>query len=180
MTAFVSLFRGINVGGHRKVGMKDLKAMHELHELRDVVPYIQSGNVVFTCDDTEPIAVQQQLEASFEQTFGFRSDVIVRSAAELDTIIENNPFRGQTDKEPNWIIVMFLATQPAATAQEELLKTYSGPEEIIFAGKEVFIYYPNGIGRSKLSNSLLERKLKTVGTARNWNTVLKLCELIQH
>jgi uncharacterized protein (DUF1697 family) len=74
---------------------------------------------------------------------------------------------------------MFLAARPDDTAQEDLLKTYVGPEELFIIGKEVYIYYTNGIGRSKLSNSLLEKKLKTFGTARNWNTILQLQKLIQ-
>ena len=77
------------------------------------------------------------------------------------------------------MVVLFLAARPDETAQEDLLKTYVGPEELFISGKEVYIYYPNGIGRSKLSHSLLEKKLKTFGTARNWNTILQLQKLLQ-
>jgi len=76
--------------------------------------------------------------------------------------------------------VSFMTARPDDRAQEDLLKTYVGPEELFIIGKEVYIYYPNGIGRSKLSHSLMEKKLKTVGTARNWNTILQLQKLIQH
>jgi len=87
-------------------------------------------------------------------------------------------FQNQPDRESKWVVVLFLATHPTALAWEELLKTYVGPEELFLLGQEVYIYYPDGIGRSKLSQSFLERKLKTSGTARNWNTVLKLQELM--
>jgi uncharacterized protein (DUF1697 family) len=178
MTTYVSLFRGINVGGNHKVAMKDLKELHEALGFRDVVHYIQSGNIVFTHDDADEKQVQKAIEESFEKKFGFSSAVIVRTLDELNKIIEKNPFRNSPDKESKWIVVMFLATHPDSTAQETLLNTYAGPEEIFVLGQEVYIYYSDSIGRSKLTNNLLEKKLKTVGTARNLNTVLKLQELM--
>ncbi|GAC1344940.1 MAG: DUF1697 domain-containing protein [Ktedonobacteraceae bacterium] len=180
MTAFVSLFRGINVGGHHKISMKELKAVHESLGLRDVLPYIQSGNVVFTSDDADVVRLQKEIENGFENTFGFHVEVIVRTSAELRAIIAKNPFQGQPGKESKWVVVLFLAAHPDITAQEDLLKSYVGPEELFITGKEMYIHYPDGIGRSKLSHSFIEKKLKTVGTARNWNTILKLQELIQH
>ena len=180
MTAFVSLFRGINVGGHHKIRMDELKDVHEVLGFKDVFPYIQSGNVVFTSDDTDVAQLRRHIEDGFEQKFGFHVEVIVRTSAELREIIENNPFQSQPGKESKWVVVLFLAGCPDDRAQEDLLKTYVGPEELFIIGKEVYIYYPNGIGRSKLSHSLMEKKLKTVGTARNWNTILQLQKLIQH
>ncbi len=180
MTAFVSLFRGINVGGHHKIQMNELKELHESLGLKDVLIYIQSGNVVFTSDDADSAQLQKQIEDGFEEKFGFHAEVLVRTSAELSAIIEKNPFQSQQDKEFKWIAVMFLATHPDNTAQENLLKTYVGPEELFIIGKELYIYYADGIGRSKLSHSFIEKKLKTVGTARNWNTILKLQELLQH
>lgn len=179
MTTFVSLFRGINVGGNHKIKMDELKEMHESLGLRDVLPYIQSGNVVFTSDDADPVRLRRQIEDGFEKKFGFHAEVIVRTSDELRDIIEKNPFQGQQSKESKWVVVMFLAAHPDNKAQEDLLKTYVGPEELFIIGKELYIYYPQGIGRSKLSGSFIEKKLKTSGTARNWNTILKLQELIQ-
>ena len=177
---FVSLLRGINVGGHHKIRMDELKELHEALGLRDVLPYIQSGNVVFISDEADLARLRGQIEEGFEKKFGFSVEVIVRTSAELGEIIDNNPFQGQQSKESKWVVVMFLAARPGETAQEDLLKTYVGPEELFIIGKEVYIYYPHGIGRSKLSHSLIEKKLKTVGTARNWNTILQLQKLIQH
>ena len=180
MSAFVSLFRGINVGCHHRIRMDELKELHESLGLKDVLPYIQSENVVFTSDDADVVRLRRHIEDGFENKFGFHVEVFVRTSAELREIIENNPFQGQPGKESKWVVVMLLAARPDATAQEDLLKTYAGPEELFFTGKEVYIYYPNGIGRSKLSNSLMEKKLKTVGTARNLNTILQLQKLLQH
>ena len=179
MTAFVSLFRGINVGGHHKIKMDELKDVHESLGFKDVFPYIQSGNVVFQSDDADVARLQGQIEDAFEKRFGFHVQVLVRTSADIGEIIDNNPFQGQPGKESKWVVVLFLAAHPDETAQQDLLKTYGGPEELFISGKEVYIYYTNGIGRSKLSLSLLEKKLKTVGTARNWNTVLQLQKLLQ-
>ncbi|HEY7350496.1 MAG TPA: DUF1697 domain-containing protein [Ktedonobacterales bacterium] len=178
-TAFVSLFRGINVGGNHQVKMDELRALHESLGLRDVLSYIQSGNVVFHCDDANVAQLRSQIERSFETTFGFHSEVLIRTSDELQEIITYNPFQGQPGKELKLVLVMFLAVRPDDAAQEDLLKSYGGPEELRIIGKEVHIYYPNGMGRSKLSGTFIEKKLKTAGTARNWNTVLQLQQLMQ-
>ena len=182
MIAYVALFRGINVGGNRMVRMEDLKALHSSLGLQDVVSYIQSGNVVFTGNDaenTDPADLRKRIEEGFEQAFGFHSDALLRTSAELNEIIARNPFAGQLDKEPKWVAVVFLADCPDSAAQEALLKSYVGPEEIFFRGKEMYIYYSEGMGRSKLTNSLIEKKLKTIGTTRNWNTILQLQAMMQ-
>lgn len=179
MTTFVSLFRGINVGGHQKIRMDELKDLHESLGLKDVVTYIQSGNVVFTSDDADLAQLPAQIEDGFAKKFGFRVKVMVRTSAELSDIIANNPFQNQHTKESKWVVVMFLATRPERTAFEDLQKTYAGPEELCLIGQELYIYYANGIGRSKLTGTLIEKKLKTIGTGRNWNTILQLQKLLQ-
>jgi len=179
MTRFVSLFRGINVGGNKSVRMDALKELHESLGLQRVETYIQSGNVVFTSNDAIPAQLARQIEEAFEHKFGFLSNVMVRTADEFNVIIENNPFKSQPMKEPKWVVAMFLASVPISTAWEDIQKTYTGPEELHIAGKEVYIFYPEGIGRSKLTNTFLEKKLKTMGTARNWNTVLRLQKMIE-
>src|SRR6266581_4805711 len=158
MTAYVSLFRGINVGGNKSVRMDALKELHESLGLQGVATYIQSGNVVFTSDDADPAQLARQIEQAFATKFGF----------------QNQPM-----KESKWVVVMFLATHAVSTALEDIQKTYTGPEELHIIGQEAYIYYPEGIGRSKLTNTLLEKKLKTAGTARNWNTVLRLQQMMQ-
>jgi uncharacterized protein (DUF1697 family) len=180
MPAFMSLFRGINVGGHQQVRMEELKALHASLGLQDVVTYIQSGNVVFSSGNADPAQLPLQIEDAFAQKFGFRVKVIVRSAAELEETIANNPFQDQPQKEPNRILVLFLAHRPEKTALEDLQRSYAGPEVIHLIGQEMFIYYPDGMGRSKLTLPLIEKKLKTIGTGRNWNTVLRLRKMMQH
>ena len=179
MTACVALFRGINVGGNRIVPMKELKRLHEDLGFKDVVTYIQSGNVVFSSDETDASQIASQIEESFAQKFGFRSQVIVRTTAELEEAITNNPFQNQPEKESNRVLVLFMATHPESSALEDLKKSYNGPEEMYLIGQELFVYYSDGMGRSKLTLPLIEKKLKTAGTGRNWNTVLRLKEMMQ-
>lgn len=179
MTTCVSLFRGINVGGNRIVPMSELKSLHEALGFRNIATYIQSGNVVFSSDETDPAQLTQQIEEGFAQKFGFRSQVTVRTLAELEEIIASNPFQKQPEKESKWILVLFLANRPESTALEDLKKSYSGPEEMYLIGQELFVYYSGGVGRSKLTLPLIEKKLKTAGTGRNWNTVLRLREMMQ-
>ena len=178
MTRFVSLFRGINVGGHQQVKMDALKALHTSLGFKDVATYIQSGNVVFTGDNEDTAQLQRRIEDSFVQKFGFSTKVIVRTAAELQDIITHNPFQNQPMKELKWILVLFLASRPDSMALEDLQKSYIGPEEYHLIGQELFIYYPDGIGRSKLTVPLIDKKLKTTGTGRNWNTILQLQQMM--
>ncbi len=179
MTACVSLFRGINVGGHQKIKMSELKDLHESLGLRDVSTYVQSGNVVFTTDEPDLAQLPQQIERGFEQRFGIHAEAIVRTSTELREIMEKNPFQNQQAKEPKWVVVMFLAARPEKTAWEALANSYAGHEEFSLIGKEMYLYYPNGIGRSKLSGAFIERKLKMAGTARNWNTVTQILEMMR-
>ena len=179
MTRFVSLFRGINVGGHQAVRMDALKELHESLGLQEIQTYIQSGNVVFTSDDADVTLIQKDIEHGFAQKFGFQVKVMVRTADEFNVMIENNPFQNQAMKESKWMVAMFLESHPINTAWEDIQKTYTGPEELHITAQEVYIYYPEGIGRSKLTNAFLEKKLKTMGTVRNWNTVLRLQKMMQ-
>lgn len=178
MPTYLALFRGINVGGNHQVKMADLRALHELLRCTGVQTYIQSGNVVFSSDDTEAEQLRARIEEGFEQRFGFHSDVIVRTAAETRALIERNPFQGQPGRAPNWIVVTFLPADIDADEWQEVIGSYPGPEEVFLLGNDLHLYYCKGIGTSKLPNTALGKKLKTTGTARNWNTILKLHELM--
>lgn len=173
MAAFISLFRSINVGG-RVIRMDELKDLYVSLGFKNVTTYIQSGNVVCTAVEDDPTELTARIEEGFAKKFSFRTNALVRTAAELNDIIARNPFANQPEKEPKWVVVVFLASSPDSSALEELKKAYTGPEEFFLIGQELYVYYPNGIGRSKLTLALIERKLKTIGTARNWNTVLQL------
>jgi uncharacterized protein (DUF1697 family) len=178
MATCLALFRGINVGGHHTVSMGDLKGLHEFLGLTHVATYINSGNVVFSSETVDPAQLTQQLEEGFVAKFGFHSAVILRTAPELDAIVANNPFQNQSAKESNLVIVTLLAGHPASEAVGDLHRAHAGPEEMHLIGRELYVYYPNGSGRSKLTNSLIEKRLKTMGTGRNWNTILQLQQMV--
>ena len=179
MTTFVSLFRGINVGGHQVVRMDALKELHTALGLKDVVTYIQSGNVVFTGDSADTAQLARRIEEAFAEKFGFQASVVVRTADEISAIMASNPFQHDPAKESKWVAILCMAQRPGETAQEDLRKAYAGPEEFYVIGQELYVYYPNGMGRSKLTHSLLEKTLKTPVTGRNWNTFLQLQKMIE-
>lgn len=178
MGAIVCLLRGVNLGGHKPVKMEILRALCDSLGLCNPQTYVQSGNVVFTCKERSLPALTKKLEAAIEKKFGFHSDVVLRTAAELKDVVARNPFAERKGIESSKLIVTFLAENPGP----EIVKAVSGitghPEEIHILGREVYVYFPDGMGRSKLV-PVLTRALKNVGTARNWNTVTKLLEMTE-
>jgi uncharacterized protein (DUF1697 family) len=171
MTAFVGLLRGINVGGRNTLRMSDLRSLCESLGLDDVQTHLQSGNVVFHARTVSAKAI----EAAIRKSAGIDVRVILRTAAELERIIAANPF--DATRDPSRLLVMFFEAAPAEEGKAALLKAHGGPEEIRFAGRELYIDYPINIGRSKLTGALIEKKLCMAGTARNWNTVSRLLEM---
>ncbi len=179
MPIYLSLLRGINVGGNKSIKMADLQRLYESLGFTGAQTLLQSGNVVFQTGQTDAAHIVRQLEARIEQTFGFPSSVILRTRDQWQTIIERLPFSAAQMAEPGKILVMCLRDEPTAAAFAELQAAYSGPEVLHLSGAELYIYYAEGMGRSKLTHVLLEKKLKTIGTGRNWNTVQKLLALAE-
>jgi len=173
----IALLRAVNVGG-RSVAMAELRAM--LAELGCGNPrtLLQSGNAVFLFKGrTSPAAFEAKLEAQAQRRFGMPVAFMLRSADEWDAIIARNPFPDAVRSDPAHLLLMALKGAPTAAAIKALSDGYNGPETIHVAGRDAYLIYPEGIGRSKLTNALIERKLGVAGTARNWNTVLKLAAL---
>ncbi len=164
MGVFISLFRGINVGGRHPVKMDALRRLHESLGFRDVVSLLQSGNVVFRADAVDA----PQIEEAFERELGFRSAVILRSLDELRSAARACPFRVQDGYKPNWIAIAFFGGEVEDRAVASL-QTYQGPELHEIAKREIYLYYAAGMARSKLP-------LHGEATVRNWNTVSKLLD----
>jgi len=166
MTVFVALLRAINVGGTGMLPMKDLAALCTGCGLKDVRTCIQSGNVVFKSTLSER-SITARLEKALAERMGKKVDVMLRTAVELRAALKANPF---PHGKPAQVVVLFLA----APAPKGLLDGLAipGPEEVHREGREIYIHYPNGIGRSKL-----KLPAAVVGTARNLNTVARLAEL---
>jgi len=177
--AIVSLLRAVNLAGHNPVKMDALRELYAELGLRGAQTYIQSGNVVFRSDAKDLARLGKRIEDGIQRSFGFHTGVVLRSAAELKDIIRRNPFAQRTAIQPNRLVVSFLADEPGAEAMEKIPQIKVGPEELRLDGRELYIHYPDGIGKSKLTPALLERTLKVSGTARNWNTILKLLEMAE-
>lgn len=160
------------------VRMDALRSMHEALGLADVKTYIQSGNVVFRTKLKDPAAIGRKIEDAVEKSHGFRPAVVIRTAPELRDVIARNPFAGRSGIEPNKLVVSFLTARPDAAAAERLHAVKADPEELHLVDRELYIYFPEGMGRSKLV-PMLDRTFKIPGTARNWNTVLKLLTMAE-
>ena len=175
MTTHVALLRGVNLAGHKSVAMADLRAWAEALGLLDVRTLLQSGNLVFRGGTKRGPALEAALEAAAARKLGLESDVFVRTAEELDAIVARNPFPDAAKRDPAHLVVVFLKA-PAAAALAALRAAIPGREELKADGRQLYIVYPDGIGTSKLNAALIDRKLGISGTARNWNTVLKLAD----
>ncbi|HEY2708471.1 MAG TPA: DUF1697 domain-containing protein [Caulobacteraceae bacterium] len=176
LTPHVALLRAVNVGG-RKAVMAELRAM--LTELGFEAPQtlLQSGNAVF-CSAPTGEELEAQLERAFAARFGFETDFMVRTGPEWAAIVAANPHAAMAKGDPAHLVVMAMKSAPAADAVVALRAAVQGPEVIGAVGRELYITYPGGIGTSKLTGSVIERKLGVRGTARNWNTVTKLAALL--
>jgi uncharacterized protein (DUF1697 family) len=162
---FVALVRALNVGGTGKLAMSDLIDSCEQAGFTDAKTYIQSGNVVFESAGSEP-KVKAALEKSLAKKMGGAIDVLVRSHKELTALLAKNPF---ADAAPNQVVVFFLDEPPK---KDELAAKGADGERVHAFGRDVFVHYPNGQGRSKLKLAFVKRS-----TGRNLNTVRKLAEL---
>ncbi len=172
MTAHIALLRAVNVGGHGKVSMADLRAFLSTLGFSDAQSLLQSGNLVFTNKKTTDL--ETLLEREARKRLGLETDFFVRSASEWDAVVAANPFPKEAARSPASFLVMVLKKAPAMDAIEALHAAVSGPERVSISGRHAYLVYANGIVGSRLTNVLIERKLGVRGTARNWNTVLKL------
>jgi uncharacterized protein (DUF1697 family) len=175
VTMYAALLRAVNVGG-RKVPMKDLQALFEERGHEKVATYIQSGNVVFDGKGSAA-TLAKELSAAIEDSFGLKTPVVLRTKAQLEKVIETNPYAAPGVAGTK-LHVVFLADKPTAKAIGTLDPDRSPPDEFTVLGREIYILAPNGVGRSKLTIDWFEKRLGTVGTNRNWNTVNKLLAIM--
>ena len=175
----ICMLRGVNLGPYHRIKMDALRTLCESSGLTGVQTYVQSGNVVFHTKERNLIKLAKRIEDGIEKQFGFRPAVVLRTTAELRQVVARNPFGKRKGIEPAKLLVDFLAIEPDQHAGEELEKIKADPEELHLDGRELYIYFPNGMGRSKLPWARIDRAVKTSGTGRNWNTVTKLFEMAE-
>ncbi len=169
---WIALLRAVNLG-KRKLTSADLKSVCEERGWKNVRTLLASGNVVF--DAAGPAAkLEAALEKAILEKCGYTSEVMVRSPAEWAAILAANPMPKPAKDDPSHFVVMVMKDKPDTAVLDAYLKTYEGPETVKTVGRELFIYYPQGQGRTDLK---LPKKIG-VGTARNWNTMNKLMEMV--
>jgi uncharacterized protein (DUF1697 family) len=186
---YVALLRGINVGGKNPLPMAALVELFTNCQCSAVQTYIQSGNVVFHCTAAVAARIGAVVSQRIRKRFGYQLPVIVRSGHELDQILRANPFLIESGGKPGGkpgiaasvdaaaLHVMFLADQPTSQAVAGLDPARSPPDSFAVVGREIYLHCPNGLARSKLTNSYFDARLATHGTCRNWRTALALRDL---
>ncbi|HLP04924.1 MAG TPA: DUF1697 domain-containing protein [Paludibacter sp.] len=179
MKRYISMIRGINVGGHRKVDMAGLKQLYTGLGFSSVVTFIQSGNVVFNAGPMEVKQLAQLISGEIAGTYGFSVAVLVLAADELEDAIAKNPFIPGKGKDPASFYLTFLSDIPEPSKLGAIAGNDYSPDEFKCVGRVVYIHCPGGYGRTKLNNTFFESKLKLTATTRNWNTVLELMKLVQ-
>lgn len=178
MQTYVAFLRGINVSGQKLIKMADLREYLKELSFLNVKTYIQSGNIVFNSPLSDGNKLANQIASLIEEKYSFDVPVMVKTNTEMKDIFENNPFLPEHDSDINYLLVTMLSKQPDEAMVSELKAYANFGEQYIHRGKELYLYFPNGYGRSKLSNNFVEKKLGISATTRNWKTITKMVEMI--
>lgn len=172
--AVISLLRGVNVGPHKRMSMDALRALYLELGFEDPQTYVQSGNVLFRITGRGPANLADRIEQAIETRFGFHSHVILRTRQEMAETVAHNPFANRPEIEANRLIVTFFRSDPGEEGRAKLRSLQVDREEISVVRRELYAYFPDGMGRTKLTPARVERAAGTPGTARNWNSVTKM------
>ena len=175
---FICLIRGVNVGGNKLLKMDALRTLCEAIGVTGAKTYLQSGNVVFRSSLDRGV-LAKRIEDGIRKATGFEAKVILRTASEMRAVIAANPFTTGPQPDPRAFLVAFLGGEIGKDARALLSRLKIDSEELHFGSHELYLYLPDGIAGSKLSNALTEKKLGVNVTARNWNTVSALLEMAE-
>jgi uncharacterized protein (DUF1697 family) len=170
----IALLRAVNLAGINKIGMADLRDLLAGLGFADAQTLLQSGNVVFSGGNRPTAALEETLERAAAKKLGLETNFFVRTAKEWQAIIDANPFPREAKEDPSHLLAVIVKNDLAAANVTALQKAIVGREIVRAKGRCAYVVYPDGIGRSKLTSALIEKKLWTRGTGRNWNTVMKL------
>jgi len=168
------MLRGINVGGRKIVKMERLRAAFGALGFRRVRTYVQSGNIIFEATKTSNDNLSNIIGEKILSDFGFSVPLVLRTSGEMEKIVSDNPFLEERGIDRSRLHVSFLSTLPAEAGLRKLDALNALPDEFSVKGREVYLHCPNGYGRTKLSNSALEKLLLVEATTRNWKTVITL------
>ncbi len=177
MYTYISMIRGINVGGKR-IKMADLKDLYQNMGFGSVKTYIQSGNVIFKSDNADQEYLTESIQQKILETFNYHVEIVIRTNDEIKEVIKSSPFK---DREDKYLHVTFLSDNPQEKLVQELFQNsgeiINGYEEFKINSREIYLYLPYGYGRTKLNNNFFEKKLHLNATTRNWKTVNKLLNI---
>jgi uncharacterized protein (DUF1697 family) len=180
MQIFISFLRGVNMTGHNSIKMTDLTALYRNIGLNDAKTYIQSGNVIFSnTENIPPSALSVNIEHAILERFNFIIPVMIRTDQELKDLFSLNPFLGETNFDPSKMAVIFLHDEPSEAQIQEIANIDYPPDKFIIIGMEIFIYCPNGFGKTKLYTNFFEKKFNIAGTARNWKTITTIINITE-
>jgi uncharacterized protein (DUF1697 family) len=176
MITYVALLRAINVGGARKIKMADLRAMFATMGYTSAQTYIQSGNVVFQAAEEEQ-PLRQRIERQIEATFGFPVAVALRASDEMALLAARSPYPPDALAEDESLYVALLTETPSPAGAERLLASETTPDEFRLIGREVYLLYRRTMRDTRLTNTLLEKRLGVAATSRNWRTITTLAAM---
>lgn len=174
MATYIALLRAINVAGHGTLPMADLRAFFAKVGFADAQTLLQTGNVIFHGSKKAPTSLERVLETEAVKRLGVTTRFMVRTAPEFASLVAANPFPAMATVDPGHLLVMFLKDAADPKKVKVLQAAITGREIVRAKGKDAYITFPDGVGRSRLTNAVLERALGTSSTGRNWNTVLKI------
>ena len=179
MQTLISILRAVNMAGHNRIKMSGLADLYGSLGLNDAETFIQSGNVIFNDpDDRHPPEIEHDIYAGIKERFGLDISIMVRTVREMKEIISNNPFTGD-NIDTSKLAVIFLAERPSDLQMDKVRNIDYPPDKFSIIGKEIFIYCPNGFGRTRIYTGFFESKMKVTGTGRNWNSVNTLLEIAE-
>lgn len=174
MTTYISLLRGINVSGQKVIKMEALRTEYEALGFSQVKTYIQSGNVIFQSENENSLDLAQKIAKMILQKWGFEVPIMVKTIAEWQSVLQENPFILERNEDKSKLHVTFLSEVPDTEKWAKIEAGQYGEDEYILREKTIYLFCPNGYGNTKLTNTLFENKLKCLATTRNWNTMEKI------
>lgn len=174
---YAAFLRGVNVGGRNRISMPALRDLLAELSFTDVETLLQSGNAVFGAGRGSPAKLEARIEDALREQLDVDVDVMVRTHAQLAAVVDANPFVSEAAAEPGKVLVSFLAREPDRGRLGSVDARALEPERFHLNGRELYLWCPDGVGRSRLVQTLSDKKLGVAGTARNWNTVTKVRDL---
>ncbi len=181
MAALISFLRGVNMTGHNSIKMTELSDLYRKLGFTDAETYIQSGNVIFsTSDDFSHPEITGKIEKAITERFNYNIPVLNRTAEDIKTLFFLNPFLREENFDPSKAAVIFLYEKPLEAQIKKVVNIDYPPDKFKIEGREIFIYCPNGFGRTKLYTNFFENKMGVIGTARNWKTITTILNIAEN